>query len=583
MSRQWVRHPRHASSRLRARLTLEMLETRLVPYSVSGGAWPNPHLVTISFVPDGTDQGGVSSNLFATLNAHRGWTTATWQNQILKAAQAWAQQTNINFAVVSDNGTGIGGGPYQQGDPGMGDIRIGGYNFGVGGALAEAEYPPPINNYSVAGDIDFNTGVGWNIGSTYDLFSVAMHEIGHAIGMGESTSYGSVMQGAYAPHNGLSNDDITGIRTIYSGARAYDSYYSAPTPNNSFANAANISSLISSSTLSAVVNPLDITTTSVNEYFQFTVPSGSQTSFTVTVQSSGLSLLAPALSVYSSSQTLLGTVSGAGQYGTKITYTVTGASVGQTYYVKVAGADTTAFGTGSYSLVLNFGTSPAPTVPSPAVSILAGYPLVSGGGDLQQAGEETTAVPSQFTAAPKAPPAVVQSAAVLIISGNQANAGSGQTLATMLVAAPLARQTALIAAQGASAPPVAASSPVDSGRGKDNGQAIVEEVDDAAPLLLNPNSVPAASGVPADAVNLLEAPAGPLGWRDAATACFTEDTLARTRATSSESAQDALASGVALNHAAAATCLMVLLGSYWHATPQEATPSKRRFSQLRPA
>src|SRR5437667_7344975 len=108
MNRQWLRHPRHASSRLRARLTLEMLETRLVPYSVSGGAWTNPHLITISFVPDGTDQGGVSSNLFASLNAHPGWTTATWQNQILKAAQVWAQQTNINFAVVSDNGTGIG-------------------------------------------------------------------------------------------------------------------------------------------------------------------------------------------------------------------------------------------------------------------------------------------------------------------------------------------------------------------------------------------------------------------------------------------------------------------------------------------
>jgi len=576
--KSWVHRPRHSSPRSRARLTLERLETRVVPYTTSGGAWPNPHLVTISFVPDGTDQGGVSSNLFATLNAHRGWTTATWQNQILKAAQVWAQQTNINFAVVSDNGTGIGGGLFQQGDPGMGDIRIGGYNFGVGGALAEAEYPPPINNYSVAGDIDFNTGVGWNIGTTYDLFSVAMHEIGHAIGMGESTSYGSVMQGAYAPHNGLSNDDITGIHTVYGGARAYDSYYGAPTPNNSFANAADVSSSISLLSLAGVVNPLDITTTSVKEYFKFTVPSGSQSSFTVTVQSSGLSLLAPTLSVYNSSQVLVGTVSGAGQYGTTITYTVTGASPGQTYYVKVGGADTTAFGTGAYGLVLNFGILPAPTVPSPTQAILDGVPLQSGGGDPEVAGN-TTPVPSEPAATPKTQPAV-NAPAVLVVTSNQVSLGAGQTLATTLVTAPLVSQTILVTAPQATAAQAAAGSRIDSGKAQDNSQTILDESDDVALPLLNPDSMPAASGVPADAVNLLEAPAGSLGWRDAATACFTDDTLARTTATSSESAEDAPASGVALNHAAAATCLMVLLGSYWHATPQEAAPSKRRFLQV---
>src|SRR5205085_194003 len=130
-----------------------------------------------------------------------------------------------------------------------------------------------------------------------DVFSVAMHEIGHALGLGESGSAGSVMQGSYALKSGLSSDDITGIRSLYSNgnARSYDAYYGAATPNNSFANAANISSLISN--LTAVVSGLDITTTSVNEYFTFTVPSGSQSSFTIKAQSAGFSLLAPALYV----------------------------------------------------------------------------------------------------------------------------------------------------------------------------------------------------------------------------------------------------------------------------------------------
>src|SRR5262249_33854462 len=74
---------------------LEHLETRLAPYSASGNAWPNPQLITLSFMPDGTQisSNGVSpitSNLFATFNARFG-STAAWENQILKAAQTWAQ------------------------------------------------------------------------------------------------------------------------------------------------------------------------------------------------------------------------------------------------------------------------------------------------------------------------------------------------------------------------------------------------------------------------------------------------------------------------------------------------------------
>src|SRR5262245_31072400 len=75
----------------------EVLEERDLMYAASGNKWPNSQLVTISFMPDGTSLGGATSNLFATFNAKFG-SPATWQNQILKAAQYWAQQTNLNFA-----------------------------------------------------------------------------------------------------------------------------------------------------------------------------------------------------------------------------------------------------------------------------------------------------------------------------------------------------------------------------------------------------------------------------------------------------------------------------------------------------
>src|SRR5436309_5674076 len=156
-----------------ARPGLEQLESRLVPYTTSGNAWPTPQLITLSFVPDGTlisTSGGstVASNLQATFNAKFG-SAAAWQNIILKAAQAWAQQTNINFDVVADDGSSLGSGAYQQGDSAKGDIRIGGYRFGNTN-LATAFMPPPVNNYSIAGDIEFNTGQTFNSnGSNYDL------------------------------------------------------------------------------------------------------------------------------------------------------------------------------------------------------------------------------------------------------------------------------------------------------------------------------------------------------------------------------------------------------------------------------
>ncbi len=110
-------------------------------------------------MPDGTNLGGgVTSNLFSTFNS-KSSLAGKWENVILQAAQDWAQQTNINFAVVPDDGAPAGSGADEQGNPGFGDIRIGGYNFGSS-TLALTYQPPPANNFSLAGDMTFNTGPG---------------------------------------------------------------------------------------------------------------------------------------------------------------------------------------------------------------------------------------------------------------------------------------------------------------------------------------------------------------------------------------------------------------------------------------
>src|SRR5262249_10580657 len=150
-------------------------------------------------------------------------------------------------------------------------------------------------------DILFNTGQSFNNGITYDLQSVAEHEIGHALGLYHSTMITSVMYGAYwGVKTTLGPDDVNGIRAIY-GARQQDAYDAAAS-NGSFATASDITSTIDPVALTAVVSNLDITTTSDVDYYTFTAPANTTGTLTVTAQSQGLSLLAPKLTVYAADQ-----------------------------------------------------------------------------------------------------------------------------------------------------------------------------------------------------------------------------------------------------------------------------------------
>ncbi len=384
--RRAVRRERKTGSRRRPNRVcpgVEGLESRVVLYSATGNIWPNPQLITISFMPDGTNLGGgYTSNLFSTFNSNASL-NGKWQSIILQAAQTWAQETNINFAVVPDDGAPSGSGPDEQGSSGFGDIRIGGYNFGSS-TLALTYQPPSANNFSIAGDMTFNTGQSFNNGATYDLFTVAMHEFGHALGLNESSVSNAVMYATYTGRKtGLASDDIAGIRSIYSGgaARTADAYNTNGSSNGTLSAAASIESLINTSSLTALVPNLDITTAGQSEYFSFTAPSGAGSTLALDVQSSGLSLLSPEVTVYASNgSTVLASSSGEGQYGAALNVNVSGVTAGEKFSVKVQGADTTQMGTGRYALGLNFkGTTP-PTESSPIVAAPNGNPTHAGDG-----------------------------------------------------------------------------------------------------------------------------------------------------------------------------------------------------------
>ena len=231
----------------------------------------------------------------------------------------------------------------------------------------------------------FNTAQNFSAGTSgYNLFTVAEHEFGVALGLlYSSASPQSVMWPSY---NGvkpnLSSDDIAGIRNIYSAnlPRSQDSF-EALGLGTSFVTAVNLDASINPLADTALVNPLDITTISDVDYYTFNAPANTTGTFSVTVQSSGLSMLSPDLTVYAADKTtVLGSASGLGQYGTTLTVNVSGAVPGQQYYAVVQGADTTAFSTGRYALALNFGSTPTPTAPSPIIAFPNGNPITGAGG-----------------------------------------------------------------------------------------------------------------------------------------------------------------------------------------------------------
>jgi hypothetical protein len=328
-------------------------------YSTLGAQWTYGSRITYSFVPDGTSIGGTPSVLFQTLNAK--FPTTTWQQQFQKAAAAWEAAANINLSQVTDDGSPEGVNGNQQDDPRFGDIRISAIPQSPG-TLASTFLPPPINGGTDAGDIIFNSTTNWQINSAYDLETVAIHEIGHALGMGHSQITAACMYAYYnSTKQSLTSDDVSGIQSIWQAPQP-DQFNSNGQNNGSYTRAANITSYIDANSQIAIPS-LAISSLGQTEWFSVTAPTSTTGTMVVKLQSSNLSSLSPKLLVANSSLQVLGQVGSSG-YGDTVSVTVSGVQPGQSFYLR-CGPNAGGELIGGFGLEVNFGSQTQSPIPPP--------------------------------------------------------------------------------------------------------------------------------------------------------------------------------------------------------------------------